>query len=145
MNTNFVRACVCGLVINRSLFFSRTVYSYALVSCVFIVLLHQQVAAQYNPRETPKPAWNGRDPVIHRPGDEPYALYHMASPYPHVRKTAKRNMQLLRSLYRHVDSDWKRSDFRDTSFTRFGVRTMDQQVQLGFQSGASDRCHFKSL
>ncbi len=32
------------------------------------------------------PKWNGRDPVVHRAGDPPFALYHLAGKPPHIRK-----------------------------------------------------------
>jgi hypothetical protein len=56
----------------------------------FVISLCQQVAAQEIPRDlSTRPAWNGRDAVIHRPGDKPYSLYHLSGRYPHILKRPK--------------------------------------------------------
>jgi hypothetical protein len=72
MTNDFVRARIRTLTIFCSLF----------------LLTVQQVDAQISPRDTLsyRPAWNGRDAVIHRPGDKPYSLYHLERPYPKIRK-----------------------------------------------------------
>jgi hypothetical protein len=75
MNTNIIRA-----------------YGRSMAVLVFGFSIYQQVDAQITPRDSSayyRPRWNGRDAVIHRPGDRPYSLYHMSRPYPRVAKPPK--------------------------------------------------------
>src|SRR5262249_8595172 len=75
MNNNFARACACGMTL-----------------CAYILLLPQKANSQRLRNDSltvHRPAWNGVDPVIHRPGDAPFSLYHLSHPYPHIRKQPK--------------------------------------------------------